>query len=266
MTVTSARLKYLFEAGGGVLVWSYHGQKEAMKEIKKRAKGKLTHLSKTDFIVIVDDPEWGEGDPKADNWDPYEIEMVGVTDGAWDFTWKKRSLDVYNYGDRLVVQFTPKIVGPPEARDKVQEGVRKWVEKNQISGTTMDVRRDENDENRLIIAMTILIDGKIKGEKIGKAYWEFVKNKAALADRQVKKLTKELVKDLSTYGGLQYITGPELLLAIDDDLSGLEAESQAPEGSWEFTYLERSLELHNHGDHVVFSYVREIPKGTEASR
>ena len=73
-----SRLKYLFQAGSGVMDWSFHGRKDGMKVVKKRAKGKLTHLTKTDFIVIVDDPDWNDDDPKAQNWDPYEIEVAVV--------------------------------------------------------------------------------------------------------------------------------------------------------------------------------------------
>ena len=164
-----------------------------------------------------------------------------------------------------MVQFTRKITGPAEAKADVLKGMQEWAKKNEIKDAPMNVRWDENDDSRLIISVTITVDGNIKGEDIGKAYWEFLKRKSSSADRQVNKLTKNLVKELSA-SGMAWISGQELLLAIEDDLSGLEAESPAAEGSWEFTYKERSFEVHNHGDEVVFSYVRKIEGGTEAWR
>ena len=111
-----------------------------------------------------------------------------MTEGAWDFSWAKRSMDVYNYGDRLVVHFTCKIEGSEENKTKLLADMQKWTKKNKVKKTAMEARWDENDPERFILAMTVAVDGKTKGEDIGKAYWEFIKVKSKKADEKLDDL------------------------------------------------------------------------------
>lgn len=184
------RLTYLFKAANRVLLESQYGKKDAFYSLRNRTKGKLPRLTKSDFIFLMEAPADWEVDPREE-WDPYEIEKEGVTEGAWDFTWGGRSMDVYNYGDRLVVQYTRDIAGPEEARSKLLTDMQKWVKKNKVDKSTVEARWDEGNPERLIVAMTVPVNGKTKGEDISKAYWKFMREKAKKANEQVDKLTKD---------------------------------------------------------------------------
>lgn len=254
----NGRLRYLWEACSGVIVWSYHAQDDVKDEIMKRLEGKVTYLTESEFKLLTED----------DDWDDYETEVDGVSEGAWDFSYQDRSMDLLNYGDRIVVQHTRKI--PAAASDQVRagmiEGMQKWVSKNKVKHATTEVRWSEEDRYELVIASTFTLDGKLKGSDMIKSYQEFLDKWSAKAGDEVDSILEGL-REALVKSKPERLSRADFLMLMQDDVTDFEKEhDEATEGFWSFSFHERGFEMYNYGDRIVLSYWKELPEASEARR
>ena len=179
------RLKALFIASNGVLIWSQHAGGEVEKDyMENLQKNKLTHLSKADFLLLT-----GDGLSKV------EKEHDEATEGYWDFTNKGRSFEMFNYGDRAMLTYYRHIPGSVtgDERAQVLGKIQKLVDKNKVKNAgSKDALWHIDDEEFVWVRVHFPFDGTLKGEKFYDGYWDF-KNKFA------SKLHKEIDKVLKKY-------------------------------------------------------------------
>ena len=146
-------------------------------------KGKPTHLSKGEVPLMF-----------AENLDDFVKEDSEDTDGYWRFRVKGRSIEVVNYGDRLVLTHD---LNQKElsfiARAAVEVAMRKWVEKNAVKdATSTNVQWNPDDNDYLQVKATYALDGELKGEKIRDSYLDFCYKYSAKFDGEVEDIIKKV--------------------------------------------------------------------------
>ncbi len=97
----SEGLKNAWRTSSGLIAACHDASEKIYEQRQKELKGRISHLDRRDIPIITEDDEWDE----------YEVEVAGVTEGAWDFSFRDRSMDLYNYGDSVVVQTTASTSG-----------------------------------------------------------------------------------------------------------------------------------------------------------
>ena len=138
--------------------------------------------------------------------------------------------------------------------------MQEWVAKNRAKGTAnTEAVWYPGNEDYLWVKANYALDGKVKGEKLKEAYWDFREGSSERAEKQAQKLYDELAKDLGG-GSPTYLDKESFLLLIEDEIASTEQEhAEATEGYWIFTYRERNYEIFNYGDRVVLSYTKKMP-------
>jgi hypothetical protein len=251
------RLKNTWRASSDLITACKDAAEEVNKQRLKELEGKISHLDRRDIPIITND----------DAWDEYEVEIPGVAEGAWDFSFKDRPMDLYNYGDSVVVQ-TNLGLGQltPDARTTVQAELTDWLEHNPLNHAATRTFWG-GDGSTLTVASRFAFDGNLKGKDFAESYREFLENYSVKVWEKVGDLTGNIAKQIGE-GGLTHISGPELLMVLEDDLSKLEQEhSEAKEGFWVFTYQELDFEVLNFGDRVVVTSNYSVPEeATDAGR
>ena len=146
-------------------------------------KGEPTHLSKEEVPLLL-----------AVKLDDFVKEDDEDTDGYWRFRMKGRSIEVINYGDRLVFAHD---LNQGElsfiARAAVEVTMKKWVEKNAVKGaTSTEVQWHPDNNDYLQVKATYALAGKLKGEKIRDGYFDFRDKYSVKFDGEVEDIIKKV--------------------------------------------------------------------------
>ncbi len=248
------RLKYYFRAASGILIWTERAWRDVKKEHLKKIRGKIDYLEKGDIPLITEDDDWGD----------YEVDVPGVGEGAWHYSYADRSIRLYNYGDSVLVKYRHSIGSlTDEAQKTVLEDLNQWLERNQVRHAELTEAR--YDDDRVTIVARYHFDGSLKGEDFAKSYWNFMKKQSAKIGDEIEDLSEDLVGDVARQE-LTELKGEQLLMILEEDLSELAGEHAEADDFWEFTYHDRTFEVLNYGDHVIVSCYFEMPEVSEADK
>ncbi len=145
---------------------------------------KLDHLTRDEFVCLVDD---GYEDIKAKS-------HAEAVEGYWEYNWKERAYEVFNYGDRVVLSISREVPdGATDAqRAKVLEEAGKLVSKKPAKGATeTQVLWYPGYSNYLWLKATYNLDGQIRGKDFSSNYTKFVRDYAAEMDKKLAKIIKK---------------------------------------------------------------------------
>lgn len=175
------RMKYIWGASSGIVVWTYHASDDVEKAFNKELNGrKLTHLSRGEFELLVEDGlgEYFDSDGDAE-------------EGNWFFNYKERPVYIANHGDRIVFNYHYDI--PEEVagakRQNVLDEIKEFVEKNKIKlASSRDVTwYDEEQEDAVWLTVVFELDGSFKGEEFKRAYFEYYEKYTEKLEKAVEK-------------------------------------------------------------------------------
>lgn len=179
------RMKYIWNASNGILVWTYHASDDVEKDyVKNLTKNGLTHLSKVDFLVLT-----------GDGLSEVEKENKEATEGYWSFKNKGRNFRMFNYGDRAMLTYYREIPDSVTGDDRAEvlAKVQKFVEKNKVKNAhSQEARWYNNKKEKFVwVRVNYEFDGKLKGEKFKEGYWDFKDKFATKLDKEIDKILKK---------------------------------------------------------------------------
>ena len=158
------RMKLLFTASNGVLLWTEYALRDVEKNYQKSlSKDKLTSVNKAAFLRITGD-ELGEVEQAHDE----------AKEGYWLFEESGMDFELFNYGDRAELTYYRTI---PESiagqdRENLFSEISKWVSKKKVKNASSQ-EVVWFDEDILWIKVHFAFDGSITAKDFDKGYWEF---------------------------------------------------------------------------------------------
>jgi hypothetical protein len=176
------RLVYLMENSRRIIRETMKHSEKALETARKKLESKeLDHLTRDEFICLVDD---GYENLKAK---PHNE----AVEGFWEYTWDERAYEVFNYGNRVVLSISTET--PDNATDaqrsKVLEEAGKLVSKKAAKGAAeTEVLWYPGYSNCLWLRATYPLDGEIKGKDFSKNHKEFIHNYAKEMDKKLVKI------------------------------------------------------------------------------
>ena len=180
------RLKLLFTASNGVLLWTEYGgrdvEKDYAKQQKKQMKQALTFVNKADFQSLV-----------GEDLSAVEGKHEDGEQGYWIFAIEGRDYEMFNHGNAADLTYYRTI---PEsiagnARDEVFQKVAKFVKKNKVD----HAESQETvwfDKDIIWIKVHFPFNEKLTAGDFKDGYWNFFNEFSP-------NLHKEIDKILSKY-------------------------------------------------------------------
>ena len=147
---------------------------ELQKELWKEAP---THLSQQELPLVL-----GVG------YDDFLEESDAAAEGYWAFSVEDRSLRILNHGDRVEFVYACGFSDDVTlaARAAIQLLMAQWVAKNlPQEATAVEALWSPGNSEILWVKATYVLDGKMKGESLEKAYAEFRDKYSEKVDKQV---------------------------------------------------------------------------------
>ncbi len=175
-------LVFLMENSRRIIRETMKHSEKALESVRKELEKKnLDHLTRDEFICLVDD---GYEDMKAKSHDD-------AVEGYWEYTWKERAYEIFNYGDRVVLSISREV--PDGATDsqraKILEEAAKLVSKKPAKGASeTQVQWYPGYSNYLWLTATYNLDGEIKGKDFSSSYTKFVRDYAAEMNKKMAKI------------------------------------------------------------------------------
>ncbi len=261
----SRRMRFAMEESvklmSAILVETEKAEKDARKELEEQT---LTYLNGDIFEFLVEE-----------DFEGYEVED-SAKEGRWDFSLNSTEAiyEIYNYGDRLVFSMVEEMpTTSEEQKEDIVKQVNSLAAKKPAKGAhSMEVLRHPENTDYVWVKAGYELNGEIRGKDVAKSYSDFRDDYAKDFHKKImdvfkdyEKAAEQIVKEAQnkTYSSL---TQDEFMLLADDDLEeNLEPNEEVQNGHWSF-YVgeeERSCEIFNYGDRIVYTLAVEMPTDSE---
>jgi len=175
------RLKYMFGACHGILVWSEHARRDVEKDyVKGLTEKKLDYLTMAGLVYLFDD-----------DLEDYFNDDLDDEEGNWFFTYEERPVYIANQGSRVVLNYhydVPEEVAGAN-RQNVLDAAKKFVGKNEIKlASSREITwYDEEAEDSVWLTVTFELDGSFKGKDFKKAYFEYYEKYTGKLEKAIEK-------------------------------------------------------------------------------
>ncbi|MBT3606364.1 MAG: hypothetical protein HOE48_05110 [Candidatus Latescibacteria bacterium] len=252
------RLKHIYGACHGILVWGATADREAWEDRQKELdKTVVTSITNYDMMMLFDHDLIAFQEEK-------DFAKVGYFPYLMN---GERHHEVINNGDELIFSQWFYVGDDPALVQEVKSLAEAYVTKKKIKNAEkMHVVVDIESAKVLSVrAVFSLASGGYKGKKLREAYDDFYdgyskdlyKNLSKLLGKALEQKWDQVKNDKPTY-----LKKAELGFVLDDDFNGTEGESEdGKEGFFEFTLDEKlNVEVTNTGKELVLGLYWGMPE------